>query len=161
MSGLRIHDTLTKISPPGKDLKRDLLSYRIGLLISFFYSWFFLIEYRMSWFELHTYGKNGELVLRDGAKMPPFSRMISGYLNAFYVLAICMVVAIGYNYWYHRKNSKSVYLMKRLPNKWEYHKRCIILPLMGMALAFVMAGLMSLVYYGIYIYSTPAQCLPL
>jgi len=93
--------------------------------------------------------------------MPPFAEMISGYLNGFYVLAGSMIIAILLNYRYHRKNSKSVYIMKRLPDRWEFHKRCLTLPFIGMILAIVAAGVMGLIYYGLYIYATPAQCLPL
>lgn len=161
MKKLRIREQMEKYYPPGRELKKDLCFYRIGLWCAVGYSCLFTVEYKMSWYSLHTFGKNGKLVVIDGAMMPSFAEMVSGYLNGFYLLAILMLEAILFNYWYHRKGSKSVYIMKRLPNPWEYHKRCITLPLLGAINAIIMAGLMMLVYYGIYMHNTPAQCMPL
>lgn len=55
--------------------------------------------------------------------------------------------------------AKSIYLMGRLPDRWELHRRCLTLPLGWLLSAVLLPVLTLLVYYGIYYLITPAACL--
>ena len=64
-------------------------------------------------------------------------------------------------YHYHTEGSMSVYTMRRLPNKWEYHRRCWKQP--------ILSAIAELLFYAILIglcwftwrTETPAACLPM
>lgn len=60
----------------------------------------------------------------------------------------------------HTQGSMAVYTMRRLPDKWEYHRRCWTQPILSAAaelLIFaVLAGLCWLLWY----FATPAPCRP-
>lgn len=101
----------------------------------------------------------GNKVLRDGAIMPDFAELMKFALIGFLVIAVVMVVFIVYNYAYHRQGSKSIYLMRRLPNRLELHKRCITLPAAAVLLCIVAAFIMLCIYYWIYMSITPEECL--
>lgn len=101
----------------------------------------------------------GNKVLRDGAIMPDFAELMKFALIGFLVIAVVMVVFIVYNYAYHRQGSKSIYLMRRLPNRLELHKRCIALPAAAVLLCIVAAFIMLCIYYWIYMAITPEECL--
>ena len=119
-------------------------------------------DYRQAWYTIHlSKDKEGKWVPLEGAKMLPFEELLSGKLNLYYLLVAAMIVVIILNYAYHRQGSKSVYMMRRLPNRLEMHKRCLTLPLVGIFLTIVVAGVFCLLlYYGVYIRQTPVQCLP-
>jgi uncharacterized membrane protein YqhA len=79
----------------------------------------------------------------------------------FLILALCMLALIVYHYAYHYQGSKSIYLMKRLPNRWEMHRRCITLPLLAALICLIAAIAFLLIYFGIYMVFTPKECLTL
>jgi len=61
------------------------------------------------------------------------------------------------HYQYHHRVSKSIYTMKRLPNRWELHRRCWSLPLCCFAAVLLTGFLLLLVYYAVYLLVTPAE----
>ena len=64
-----------------------------------------------------------------------------------------------FHYLYHYQGSRSIYLMRRLPDRWELLRRCIALPLCG-ALAALLTGLLiTLLWAGIYLLATPRELL--
>ena len=153
-----------KYAPPGRNIRSGCIIYFGGLQFAFYYGWMtFMWDYRQAWYAIHLLkDKDDNWIPVEGAKMLPFAELLSGKLNMFYLLSAAMIVVIILNYAYHRQGSKSVYMMKRLPNRLEMHKRCITLPLVGVLLAIITAGVLCLLlYYGIYIRQTPVQCLPL
>lgn len=102
--------------------------------------------------------------------MPYFADLISsqGHVSNFYSLPAlfpCLLLALGavvlaaYNYGKLWRGSKPVYLMARLPDRWELHRRCLGVPLGLLLAALVLAALLLLVYYGVYRLLTPAQWL--
>ena len=54
----------------------------------------------------------------------------------------------------------SIYLMKRLPNKWELHRRAITVPCIAVLATIGVALTAILFYYIIYFLATPKVCLP-
>ena len=64
------------------------------------------------------------------------------------------------NYASFRQGSKNIYLMKRLPSRWELHRRCILLPALGMVGSLVMGFTLLMIYFAIYMLVTPDRCLP-
>lgn len=102
----------------------------------------------------------GENVAIERTYMIPFVWLLDDGLELFPIFLWVMPVLVVYHYLYHRMGTESRYLMRRLPNRWEYHRRCWGMPVVGAAAALALMGALVGLYYLIYILATPAQCLP-
>jgi len=144
--------------PPGINHKKEREWIIAGLVISLICSMGFLLSYienyRALFWEL-----DGEKGIIKGALMPDFVGLLNSRLYGFPVLALCMVAVFLYHYLYHYQGSKSIYLMKRLPDRFELWRRCLTLPLAAALLSMVIAAALMLLYFGIYMYFTPDVCL--
>lgn len=80
-------------------------------------------------------------------------------LAPFALLALGAVVLAVYNYTGLWRGAKTRYLMARLPDRWELHRRCLTLPLALLLTAVVLSALVLLAYYAIYLLITPQECL--
>lgn len=98
--------------------------------------------------------------LIEGAVMTDFTQLLMGCEVGFLLVVLAMVLLGIYHYHYHTQGSKSVYLMRRLPRPWELHIRCLGLPAAGAVGSMAVLGLLSVLFYLIYRFCTPAQCLP-
>lgn len=113
-------------------------------------------------FYLHqiSYNKT-ERRLRPGAVMAPFQELMVGTpLTLFGIYFFALLILGGFHYLYHRKGSMSIYLMKRLPNRWELHRRCWGVPLLGAAAGLLLMTALMLLYYLFYCCVTPDVCRP-
>ena len=147
-------------APLGLDYLRELRGFFLGLLAGAVYSGSFLLRFYQSYRSLFQWSY-GERMLLPGARMPDFSQLVHGSFLIFAALALVMPALIAWHYLYHRQGAKSIYLMRRLPNPWELHRRCLVLPLAGMLLCLLAAVLLLLLYFGLYLWLTPPECLPL
>lgn len=149
----------TRFAPPGADLRPQWRVFFLGTGLSFLYSLGFIFRCFDAWNELYVYqASTDSRVLRAGAFMPDFFQLLDGAMLGFGLLALIMLGFCMVYYAYHRQESRSIYLMRRLPNRWELHRRCLSLPLLGAAASILAAALLVVVYYGIYRLVTPAQC---
>ena len=99
--------------------------------------------------------------LRTGAMMPGFFELLSGSELLFMILCAIMPFWAIYHYRLHFGTSKSIYLMSRLPDRWDLHRRCLTFPVVGFVSALSLQGLLGCIYWLIYIFVTPRQCLPM
>lgn len=154
-------DFLKRYAPPGLDLKPEIRTFLTGNIASAMLSMFsFFRKYLSARDELFKYYTDGSKELIQGAVIAPFGTFITGVPLYFSIAVIFMLAFIIYHYLYYRQGSMSVYLMKRLPRRFELHKRAISLPLM-MSLATVAVSLaMIFIYFVIYFIATPKVCLP-
>jgi len=98
--------------------------------------------------------------LRPGAVMTPFYQTLdSAPLMGYAIVALLMLPLAGWHYLYHYQDSRSIYLMRRLPDRRELWRRCLTLPLLGLAACGVLSAIHVPAAYAIYIHSTPPQCL--
>ena len=49
--------------------------------------------------------------------------------------------------------------MRRLPDRWEYHRRCLTIPLLAILSALVLIVVLIGLFYALYLHATPEQCL--
>lgn len=150
-----------KMVPPGVDYKKEVRYFLCALLFTFLSSmvWFFI---RFQDFHRNLYNtadRLGEQIVIEGAMMPDFKLVLGGCLLGFAVLVLCAAAGAGYHYLYYFQGSKSVYLMKRLPKRWELLKRCTVLPAMAVFICLATAFVLLLIYYWYYISNTPPECL--
>ena len=61
---------------------------------------------------------------------------------------------------FRSRGSRADYTMRRLPDRWDLHRRCLALPAAGIVGALSLQGLLGILYYFVYILVTPRQCLP-
>ncbi len=132
-----------------------------GWVLAFLYSLSFWTRYADAYSGL--FGPQG--VLWPGAKMPAFSELMTGQALQWSMLGYCVLAAvllalIPVNYASFYRGSRSIYLMRRLPTPWELHKRCLTLPLASALFTLAQMGLVTLLYYVLYLQITPEACLP-
>lgn len=102
----------------------------------------------------------GKRVLLEEASMPAFDQVLGRSISAFWFLSILVLLLGLYHWFYHYQSSKSIYLMRRLPQRFELLKRCITFPLIAALLFAVSAVLLTLIYFALYLLFTPDGCLP-
>lgn len=154
------HSWMESYAPPGINLAQEVIYWIMTMTISTFWSMLFIIQYLENRNLLYK-TMAGKKVLIEGAMMPTFEDLITGRFEVFYlVIFYCVIIAV-YHYFYHYQGSKMMYLMKRLPNKWEVHVRCLSLPICASVIAMIEMLVLKMLYYAIYILCTPSQCLML
>ena len=110
--------------------------------------------------KLFEENKLGERYLRADAVMADFD-IVLGLSFVWCVLgALVLAAYIVYFYRSYHRGGKSIYTMRRLPNRWEIHKRSIPLPLTAAACIMVIRAVMILICFAAYMRWTPDQCLP-
>lgn len=150
---------LSRCAPPGLELKIEKRVFGWGMVLAVLFSLSFFIHF-FNELERLLYWRNGaERTLRPNAVMPDFVEVLGNALLGFVILALCMAAFILVHYAYHHQGSKSIYLMRRLPNRWELHRRCITLPLAAVLLCLAAGFLLLLIYFAVYMRATPAVCL--
>ena len=149
--------------PPGMNGLKQVKIYLMILSAAIGWSVSYLAKYMTARANLYTYSLTGE-VLREGAVIEDFWGLIQKdfhSLDGFLIFYLVMAGTVVYYYLSYYQESKSIYLMRRLPDKWELYRRCITLPLVGIVTGAVIEAGLLLVYYGIYVFFTPKQCLPI
>ncbi len=82
--------------------------------------------------------------------------------NAFFCFPIIiafMLAAIAMHYAHHHSGSKSIYLMRRLPSRWELHRRCLAGPIIFILIAIAVALVLFFIFYSVYMIFTPDEWL--
>jgi len=84
----------------------------------------------------------------------PFNMIVAISL----VILFCLI-AIASRYRYYHQDSKSIYLMRRLPDRAELHRSCLVQPLLRVALVLVVMAVLLLIFYTVYMNQVPEECL--
>lgn len=150
-----------KYFPLGIEYGREMMAFWIGVGISVLYSTGFLWEYRNARSLLFEWDYSmGQSVMIQGVRMEYFANLIFGRFAGFLVMTGAMLVLMVYHYFYHYMDTKSIYLMKRLPNKRELLRRCLFAPVLGIGICVLCAVLLWGIYFWIYMTATPVECIP-
>ena len=149
---------LSYYAPPGMELEQEKKIFVIGMILSALFSFLiFGIEFSDCLEKL--YWKNGaERSVIPGAMMTNFVELFGEATIGFKVVFALMIAAAVIHYAYHTWESKSIYTMRRLPSRWELHRRCLTLPLCGMVISKVTAFAILLICYGFYVGLVPKEC---
>lgn len=150
---------LERLIPVGIEYKRELAWLKGGLIAAFVYSLGFFFRFMDEYRSLFIPTDLNRRVLDVNAVMLDYVEILDGSLLLFFVLAVVMIALMVYHYSYHFQGSKSIYLMRRLPDRWELWRRCLALPIMGILISLLAAAILLLTYYGIYMLATPKACL--
>ena len=153
--------TLRDFAPPGTDPKRDLIAatvWFVGLVLLASLLVFYVRYSRAR--ELLYEDVLGRKLLRSGAQIAPLDELLRGTFLpaiAYFFFCLCDIDANLLSFY---RESKSIYLMRRVPDRWELPRRCAALPLLALAIGAVLTalciGLCNLIYFK----ATPGQCIP-
>lgn len=156
-----LKDFIIRFSPPGAECKSEIRLYIIGNIISFTVSLMFFVSYVYERSKIYDYDRFlKKYILNESSTMTDFNEIMGGYLLGFVLLAAVMLSFIIFRYSYYRQGSKSIYLMKRLPNRTEMHKRAVPIPVLAALSCLVYAFVLRLIYFIFYLILTPNKCLP-
>ena len=150
---------LTKNAPPGAEILEQTNRYFGQLIVAVLWSFGFLFRYSSARSNLYYTTSHGRY-LRSGAMMPEFGDLVGSAFRVVWILLLILVVGIALNYYSFHQGSKSIYLMKRLSDPMELHRRCVLLPALGMAGCLLLRGILIIVYFAVYMLATPEGCLP-
>ena len=147
-------------APPDRDAQQEVVQFFWGLGGGTVLAWvWFLSSYWSAWSELFTL-ENGRKVLAPGRMIADLPEIIGGSFLGLWAVLLWAVVTVALHYAGHyREGSRPVYLMRRLPDRWEYHRRCLAIPGIVILIALVLILVFLMLFYVIYMNCTPAACL--
>ena len=149
---------LYKYVPLGLDAEKEIRYFITAIISAAFFSTPIIWRFA-SYYNGLFYSSGTHKVVYPGAVMAPFRDIIGIFMLGFPVAAAYILGFMVFHYSYHTMGSKSIYLMKRLPDSRELHRRCLTLPLIALAVTVVTFLLLLGAYYAMYILITPDQCL--
>ena len=151
---------LSDLTPPGAKVSRYLIWYFVCLGLAVFITFFAWRNVSNAYFDILGYDMATDTwFLNTQAVMEDFAPLVMPCFMGFWGVAILCVVGIFVNRGALRRDSMSVYLLKRLPTKGEYLRRTAALPLIGLLLTLAVAVILVFLYYFIYMKTVPEECL--
>lgn len=151
---------LARFAPPGDDLRTALIAYVLALLVFVvFWGLGFFSGYRQALRELYEF-RYGALVLRNGAVMASLNSLIRHRLSGFWVYLLVCGFNAAANYASFSRQTKSIYVMKRLPSAKELHVRCLTIPAVACAVGFLVSLILLAIFAAVYYHGVPARCMP-
>lgn len=101
-----------------------------------------------------------DTVLPEDIEAAPFLQLAGEYSALFLPYFFFLTIMAVYHYAYYYRESRSIYLMRRLPQRYVLAKSCLQAPLLGMAMGIAVMLALGLLYYGAYLLVIPVQCNP-
>lgn len=148
---------LVPVGVDGRKEKRQLLWLLAGStawsLLWFLSRYFSRLQYVLN---LLAYATQ-----KDVRRMPHFAEFLAGSMIGFQITAAVMLLLAVTHYLEHYREGRSIYLMRRLPDGWDLWRRCLAVPLLGLAGCATLSLTLLLAYFAVYRLMTPAgQCDP-
>lgn len=145
--------------PLGCDAEKERSWFLWGAVVGFLLNFRFVFVYISARGKLFPY-VNGRKVFLEGAKIEPFSQILGFSLWGCLLAAAAMAGLAAWHYGVHFQGSKSIYTMRRLPQRWELLRRCLTVPALAAAVYLLEAAVLLAIDLAIYFLATPAQALP-
>ncbi len=152
-------DKIKKIIPVGMNANTEIFILISSFALSVCRALFFYLNYRSSYNYLFEF-RDGQKILNEAKTMRDFCTITEGCFDGFVISLFIFIFMIFFHYGYHYKDSKSIYTMKRLPQKKELHIRCITLPSVSIMLCITLSVLLISLFYHHYMTMTPTECMP-
>ena len=147
-------------SPPGMSLWRERAAFWSLLAVAVWYSLRFFAT-----FQWHLQNVQDRLETYEAwgvdmrVNMTDLSDLLERKFTLFGVVILFCLIAIASRYRYYHQDSKSIYLMRRLPDRAEWHRSCLVQPLLRIALVLVVMTVLLLIFYAVYMNRVPEECL--
>ncbi|MBR5712920.1 MAG: hypothetical protein IKX54_04920 [Lachnospiraceae bacterium] len=149
-----------KLFPPGTNVAVEccVLGTTIGWMVIAGMS--FISKFQQARENLYDDFGNGVMIRNLDREMPKLRSLVSGRLYGLLIVLLgCAAIAVGHYVSYYRE-SKSIYVMKRVSSRAEIHVRCLAVPLITFAVALIIAFIMFRLYVWGYYYFSPEGSLP-
>lgn len=153
-------ERLRKFYPPGFEWQEELISAAILFGLAFLLSWRYLYRLGRMTHNLYTYDRYGERFLRPDALADAFSELIQGSFQGFLLPLVFLAGMTVWHYIYYFRHTKSIYVMRRLPKRRVVFFSCIKGPVMCAVLLVFAAGIIWMLYLGLYWLAVPGECIP-
>ena len=146
--------------PPGLDWWTEAKWAVSGLVVGVFWS---LTAFCYQFYNARNrlYGwVNEKYVLVESRTIAPFPELLD---KSMAVLLLGMVLTIPlacYHYAYYYLGSRSIYVMRRLPDRWELWRRCLTVPVLLAVLCLAAIELLTIFHFLMFLRFTPSPCLP-
>lgn len=102
----------------------------------------------------------GQRVLVESRTIDPFPELLDQAMAGF-LLGMALTIPLAcYHYAYHYLGSRSIYLMRRLPDRWDLWRRCLTVPVLLVVLCLVAIELLTILHFLMFLLLTPSPCLP-
>ena len=151
---------IERYAPPGVDVQTEVERTVWGLIAAAVLS----LRFFLSYVDRRTYVYDLLEGFRGPEKivvMPTFREIFSWSILGFGIFLLAMAAVAVFHVAYHYQGgSRPIYLMRRLPDRREYWRRCLALPAAGALCALVAMAILLGIYLAVYLNCTPAQCLP-
>lgn len=147
-----------KILPVGIPVKKELSGIAAAIGLAVLRSLVYFSIFSSCYENLFDY-YHGKKTLITSRRMEDFYIIVEDCFEGFAVVIFLLIALCIYHYVYHYRESKSIYLMKRLPKKSELYKRCITVPLISIVICIVLTAALLFIYYRHYMTVTPPECL--
>lgn len=132
----------------------------LGALAAASCDFYYLYLYSQASEDLWYHGVDGVRYLKPDASMPAFSALL-GFSLYGSIIAVLAMIPLAWLFWHsHSMGSKSIYTMRRLPNRWELPRRCFTIPILAGLCYVALAAVLLLLDFSIYWWCTPRQLLP-
>lgn len=156
---------LENLFPPGyeyeAECKRLLAVWAAAVVYSFrfFFDYYEAYKALFSW--IRPEGQTeAKYMLLPGAQIVPFEEILGFCFLFFVVLMLVLMTEAVMHYLYYIQGSRSILLVRRLPQRSFLWKTCLTGPMLGVIISAITVGVLYLLYYGVYILITPDVCLP-
>lgn len=150
---------LRPLLPVGMDARRILRRLSAAFLAAFLLSLgapLCILSQRALLFET----VDGVSLYQPGRMMPDYHAIASGWLVLFPAIALSMPLLAAWFYVQHWQDSRSIYTMRRLPDRWELHRRCLTVPAATALLALLAGFVLLMLDYLFYLAAAPEGSVP-
>lgn len=155
----RKHD-LSDLVPPGAKPSRYLIWYFAFLGLAVFITLFAWRNVGNAYFHILSYDEAAKSwYVNPEAVMEDFAPLVMPYFTGFGAVVLLCAAGVFVNEAALRRDSKSIYFMKRLPTRGERFRRTTVLPLWGLLLTLAVAVGLVFLYYLLYMKTVPEECL--
>ena len=153
-------EQLRKLYPPGFEWREELISAAVLFGLAVLLSWQYLFRLGRMTHNLYTYDRYGERFIRPDAWADSYSELIQGSFWGFLLPVVFLAVMVIWHYISYWRQAKSIYVMRRLPKRGVVFFSCIKGPVLCVALLALAAGILWILYLGLYWLVVPAECIP-
>ncbi|MBE6658824.1 MAG: hypothetical protein E7604_10305 [Ruminococcaceae bacterium] len=145
--------------PPGMNVEGELIFFLIAMLAAMCYATGFFARLFAQMDLLYQYSY-GERTLIPGAVMAPFYEVFNQAWTGYFIVLLCMLGWGIYHDLYYKQDTKSIYTMRRLPDRVSFLRYTWTLTLCEVLVCVLFAILCLSMSYGFYCLMTPDGCLP-
>ena len=151
--------------PPGWDWERLKVNLFWGhafsglTMLKFLQQYFYYRE----WLYVYVQQPDGTMIRRldPNQTIPAFSFLLRGVpLAGMWIFFLMMGIQVLRYYRSFTQGAMSVYTMRRLPDRWELHRRCWTQPLLSALAEILFFAVLTGLCWLLWWFCTPAPCRP-